>query len=146
MARYSKEIWPTMATIIRAYPAYLQGHQFQYLDAAWAHFVNRLGPIDEFIAKNIPAAKAAGLAFVTGLNVLNGGSPESEIPGRRAGKFGMSPSEIRAWGGALLAQPDICGFIMWKYDSHYFSRPDIKAAFSELRQKAENHPKKDCRL
>jgi hypothetical protein len=145
MARYSKEIWPTMATVIRAQPDYLQGYQFKFLDATWAHYVHRYGPIDAFIEKNVSEAKAVGLAFVTGLNVLNGGSPSSGIPGRKAGKFAMSASEIREWGGKLLADPYICAFIMWKYDSKYFTRPDISAAFSDLRQKAESHSKKTCR-
>jgi len=32
MARYSKEIWPSMATIIRGWPAYLKGYHYQYLE------------------------------------------------------------------------------------------------------------------
>lgn len=145
MAKYSKELWPSMATIIRAWPAYLQGYQYKYLDAVWVHYVSRLGPLDEFIDKNTREAQAAGLAFITGLNVLNGGNDESGIPGRHAGKFAMSASQIRAWGGALLSQPSVCAFFMWKYDERYFSRPDIIAALSDLNDDARKHPRRECR-
>jgi hypothetical protein len=145
MARYSKEIWPSMATIIRGWPDYLKGYQFSYLDAAWAQYHVRFGSIRDFIDSNIRDAQAAGLALVGGLNVLNGGSGESGIPGRKEGKYAMSASEIRSWGGDFLSEPYICAFLMWEYDSQYFSRPDIQAAVAELKQQAESHPKKPCR-
>jgi hypothetical protein len=145
MARYSKELWPSMATIIRGKPDYLKGYQYKYLDAAWMQYTVQFGPIESFISSNVQDAKASGLALVAGLNVINGGSPTSGIPGRREGKFGMSASELKAWGGALLAEPYTCAFIVWEYDSAYFSRPAIKAAFEELEQQARTYPKKSCR-
>jgi hypothetical protein len=144
MARYSKELWPSMLTIIRGKPDYLKGYQYKYLDAAWAQYTVRFGSIEGFISANVQDAQASGLTLVAGLNVLNGGSPTSGIPGTRAGKYGMSPSELKAWGGALLAEPYICAFIVWKYDSQYFSRPAIKAAFEDLEQVARSYPKKSC--
>lgn len=145
MAQYSKQIWPTLPTVIRGPATYLAGYQYKYLDAAWAHYVSRFGPIDQFIAQNIQLAHAAGLGFVTGLNVLNGGTSESGIPGQREGKWAMNASQIRTWGGALLSQPSICGFIMWRYDTAYFARPDIAAAVADLEQQAKNHAKNNCR-
>jgi hypothetical protein len=144
MAKYSKEIWPSMPTIIRVTPDYFKGHRFQYLDAAWAQYLDRFGPLDAFITNHIREAQESGLALVGGLNVLNGGSKSSSIPGRKVGKNAMSASEIRTWGGAILDQPHFCAFIMWEYDQSYFSRPDIKAALADLKKKAESHPKKAC--
>ena len=45
MARYSKEVWPTMPAIIRAWPDYLKagGYQYKYLDAVRIHYLARLG-------------------------------------------------------------------------------------------------------
>jgi hypothetical protein len=151
MARYSKEIWPTIPAIVRAWSDYLIGFRYQYLDAAWAQYCLYCGnkryrlPIDSFVAQMVRDAQAAGLALVGGLNVLNGGSGASGIPGRKQGLYAMSASELRSWGGALLREPYICGFFMWKYDSVYFSRPDIKAALLDLNHQAENHPKQACR-
>jgi hypothetical protein len=145
MARYSKELWPTMATIVRGWPAYLKGYQFRYLDAAWAQYHTRFGPIDEFITNNVRDAQASGLALVVGLNVLNGGTQSSGIPGTRRDKYAMSASELRSWGGALLSEPHACALIIWKYDSRYFERPDIHAALSDLNHEAQSHPKQPCR-
>jgi hypothetical protein len=144
IAQYSKQLWPTLPTVVRVVPGWLKGYRFQYLDGAWAQYLDRFGPLDPYIATNIRDAQEAGLALVGGLNVLNGGSKNSGIPGRKAGKFAMSANEIRTWGGALLAQPYICAFVMWEYDQNYFSRPDIKAALAELKQKAEAHPRQAC--
>jgi len=145
MARYSKEIWPTMAAIVRAWPDYLKGYEYKYLDAAWAQYHSRFGDINQFIANNVRDAKASGLALITGLNVLNGGTSSSGIPGRNPSKYAMSASEIRSWGGALLAEPYMCAFFIWKYDSKYFSRPDIQAALLDLNHQAEAHGKQECR-
>lgn len=145
LAKYSKDIWPSLPTVVRARPDYLKGYRFQYLDAAWAQYLDRFGSLDAFIETNVRDAKEAGLALVGGLNVINGGSSKSGIPGRKAGKFAMSANEVRTWGSTILAQPYFCAFIMWEYESKYFSRDDIRAAFLELKAKAEAHPKQPCR-
>ncbi|HEX2249126.1 MAG TPA: hypothetical protein VHH32_02185 [Gemmatimonadales bacterium] len=151
LARYSKELWPNMATIVRAWPDYLIGHTYKYLDATWAQYCPHCGsttyrlPIEAFIPKMVREARAVGLALVGGLNVLDGGSGSSGIPGNKVGKFAMSAKEIKTWGEVYLAEPYICGFLMWEYEEKYFSRSDIKAVLAELRDKAKNHPKKECR-
>jgi hypothetical protein len=145
MAKYSKEVWPTMLTIVRSWPAYLKGYKYQYLDAAWAAYSERKGPIDSFISSNVEDAKEIGLGLVVSLNLLDGGTKSSGIPGYNNGKYGMSASQVRSWGGALLSEDYVCAFMMWKYNEPYLSRPDIKAALSDLRDKARSHPKKACR-
>jgi hypothetical protein len=145
MARYSKEAWPSMVTMIRAWPDYLEGHEYPHLDAIRIQYASRFGPIDAFIEAQVQGAKSLGVAMVGGLNVLNGGSGESGIPGTREGKSAMSADEIRVWGGKFLAEPYTCAFLMYYYDSAYLSRPDIRAAMSELSQKARGLPKKECR-
>jgi len=147
MARYSKEIWPTLPAVIRAFPEYLKGYQFQYLDAAWAQYLHKFGPVEEFIATNAREAKDAGLSLITGLNIINGGSGSSGIPGRKGFRqlWSMGADEIRAYGNAILAEPHICAFLMFEYDAQYLARPDIKAALAELAQKAAALPKRECR-
>jgi hypothetical protein len=145
IAQYSKQLWPDLPTVVRAVPGYFKGYHFQYLDGAWAQYLDRFGPVDPYIATNIRDAQQAGLSLVGGLNVLNGGAKNSGIPGRKVGKFAMNADEIRTWGGKLLDQPYFCAFVMWEYDPRYFSRPDIKAALAELKQKAEAHVKQSCR-
>jgi hypothetical protein len=145
MASYSKQLWPSLPTMIRAKMDYLKGFQYPHLDAVRIQYLERFGPIDEFIASNVRDAKALGLAMVGGLNVLNGGSKTSGIPGQAAGKNAMSADEVRSWGRAFLAEPYICGFLLYQYDPDYLARADIQAALSELARIAHDLPTKACR-
>jgi hypothetical protein len=145
MGRYSKERWPTMLTVIRAYPDYLKGHSFQYVDAVRFHYLERFGPLDTWIETHFREARALGLAIISGVNALNGGSENSGIPGRKEGKFAMSATELRTWGEKILAQPDLCAFFIWEWDEGYLARADIKAALADLKRIAEDRPKRLCR-
>lgn len=144
MAKHSKEVWPAMPTVIRVFPDYLQGYQYPHLDALRIQYLHRFGSIEDFIATHIQGAKALGLKIIGGLNLLSGGSGASGIPGARHGMYAMSADEIRSWGGRFLSEPYLCGFLMWEYDSTYFSRPDIQGAMSELAQKARSLPNQTC--
>jgi hypothetical protein len=148
MARYSKSIWPAMPTIIRGWPAYLKGYQYRYLDAAWAQYSNRFGPVSAFISDNVRDAKASGLALVVGLNQLAGGSNSGSNKGLSefvSGKYAMNASELESWGRVLLNEPYVCAFLSWAYDSKYTSRSDIKQAMSSLAQTARSRSSTSCR-
>jgi hypothetical protein len=145
LAKYSKEIWPSLPTIVRGWPSYLKGYRYKYLDAAWAQFSNRFGPISTFVVDNVRDAKAAGLALVVGLNLIDGGTSAAGIPGSRKGKYAMSGAQISTWGGELLADPYVCAFISWRYIPEYLSRPEVKKAMQELSDKAKRRTKKACR-
>jgi len=148
MAQYSKELWPTMPAIIRAFPAYLKGYQYKYLDAAWAQFHTRFGSPAQFIAENVRDAQELGIGLIAGLNLINGGDGSSRIPGRK-GKarqlWSMSPGEIRSYGNAIIDDPYICAFLMFEYQANYVNRPEIREALLELGKKAETHPVRECR-
>jgi hypothetical protein len=145
MASYSKQLWPTMVAMVRTFPWYLEGHQYPHLDANRVQYLDRFSPIDSFINANVQGTQALGLALVGGLNVLNGGSKTSGIPGRKVGKFGMNPDELRSWGKRYLSESYICAFILYEYDSTYLSRPGIREALAELGEVARSRPKKECR-
>ncbi len=146
MARYSKEIWPTLPTIIRAWPEFLKGHRYPHLDAVRVQYHERFGDIDQFINKNVQLTRDLGLVLLAGLNVIDGGGETSGMPSYREGKRAMNPSQLRSWGGRFFAEPDICGFIMWEYREDYFSRSDVIAAMRDLSQRAEALPKRTCRI
>ena len=145
IAAYSKSIWPTLPTMVRTPPTYLEGHDYSALDAARVQYLDRFAPADSFIPANIEAARKLGLALVGGLNVLNGGDGSSGIPGRKEGKFAMGPDEIRTFGKKFLAEPYICAFIIFEYDEGYLARPGIREAIAELAEIARTLPKKECR-
>ena len=91
MAKYSKQLWPNMPTIVRAEPSYL-GRNHQYLDAAWAQYLYRQGQRRvDFLRRNVSAAQDRGLGLVVGLNVLKGASPNgTRMTRERGGEAGAA--------------------------------------------------------
>jgi hypothetical protein len=146
LARYSKQLWPTMPTIVRSWPDYLKGYNWRYLDAAWAQYSERKGDINEFVRSNVRDAKAAGLALVVGLNLLDGGNKTSGMHGNSKSKWAMSASQVLKWGGALLDDAYPCAFVSWKYDDKYLGRSDIQSAIRTLSQKARAHASSSCAM
>jgi len=146
MARYSKEIWPTLPAIIRAFPDYLKGHRYPHLDAVRVQYHARFGDVDQFLDKNVQLTRELGLVLLAGLNVIHGGGEDSGMPSYQSGKRAMNPSQLRSWGGKFFAVPGICGFIMWEYREEYFSRSDVSAAMQELNREAQTLPKRTCRI
>jgi hypothetical protein len=144
MARYSKEIWPDLPAVLRAWPDYVKGFNFQYLDAVWAQYHSRFGSLDNFIASNVRDSKASGLALVMGLNVVAGGTEQS-MKGYHNERLAMTADQVRTWGNRILDEPYICGFFMFRYNAAYLARPDIQDALADLSRKAQNLPKRPCR-
>jgi len=146
MAKYSKSIWPTMATIVRAEPSRIRwSGTYQYLDAAWAQFENPRGikDINQFTRENVADAQQMGLALVVGLNISKGAPP---LIGPGQGGSPMTPSEVKEWGGALLSSSYPCAFISWQYDGQLLSSSGMAAAMDYLRDKAQNRATKTCKV
>jgi hypothetical protein len=138
MAKFSKELWPNLPTLVRTYPDYLDdwSGNYRYLDAAWAQYVAHRWPdASKFVADNVAKAKSKGLALVIGLNTIKGSPSKGE----------MSASQIKTYGSALLNNSYPCAFLMWQYRSSYNTSGSIKEAMSYLRNKAENRSSKSCR-
>jgi hypothetical protein len=136
MARYSKQLWPRMPTIVRVEPGYL-ARNHRYLDAAWAQYLHRRGPVEPFLRRNVAAAKERRLGLVVGLNVLKGGIPN----GTR-----MTAREVKSWGSVLLRSSYPCAFISWTYDRGYLSSGGVAEAMRALRRQAENRSTRSCRV
>lgn len=135
MARYSKQLWPRMPTIVRVEPGYLSRNH-RHLDAAWAQYLHRKGPVESFLRRNVAAAQDRRLGLVVGLNVLKGGVPN----GTR-----MTASEVKSWGSALLKSSYPCAFINWTYSRSYLSSRGMEEAMRALRSRAESRSAKSCR-
>jgi hypothetical protein len=147
MAKYSKQLWPGMTTLVRVHPTWLASSSitYTYLDAGWAQYAARKGDPTKWITSEAAAAKLKGLGLVVSLNAINGGNGSSGIRGTSSGQYSMSASELKTYGTALLNQTRACGFLLWQYSSTYFGRYDIKTAMSALSTKARNHVKTSCR-
>jgi hypothetical protein len=148
MANYSKQRWPTLNTVVNAPLSWLAASTTTYthLDAGWAMF--RAGTSSDpvkWAANQVNKAKQKGLGVFSGLNVLDGGDGSSGFHGNYPKSWAMSAAELRKYGSALLSQSYVCGFVMWKYTSDYYDRPDIKSAMAEISAKASSHAKTSCR-
>jgi hypothetical protein len=137
MAQYSKQRWPDLPTIVRVDPAYLAraGIQYQYLDAAWAQYVERKGEVGQFLQQNVADAQTLGLELVVGLNLLKGG------PGGMA----LTAQQVRDWGTVLLSSSYPCAFISWKYDATFLAPAEMGSAMDDLRSQAQGRASKSCR-
>jgi hypothetical protein len=138
MAKYSKNLWPSMTTIVRAEPTWLRQWSGSYraLDAAWAQYAARRGSVTTYLNANVSAARAKGLGLIVGLNLLRGGSPN---------RTAMSASEVERYGTALLSSSYPCAFISWKYSSGYLSSSSMRSAMQMLSNRAENRGFRSCR-
>jgi hypothetical protein len=136
MARYSKQLWPNLPTVVRADASYLANFstKYRYLDAAWAQYVTRKGSPSAYISRNIKDAQRKGLALITGLNVTRGG------PNKRQ----LSASQIKSYGAALLASSYPCAFISWDFKSSY-TRGSVHDAMRYLAGKAQSRASRSCR-
>ena len=147
MAKYSKEIWPPMTTIVRVAPSWLASSSvnYTYLDAGWTQYTAGKGTRRSGWPPRRRRRSARGSGLVVGLNVLDGGNGSSKIRGWTNGKWAMSASEIRSYGGAMLGQSHACAFFNWTHDVQYYGRSDIKSAMADLSAKARAHAKTSCR-
>lgn len=147
MARYSKQLWPDMTTLVRVVPSWLakSSVNYRYLDAGWAQYTDAKGDAAKWVAAEVAAAKKKDLGLVVGLNVINGGDGSSGIRGSRRGQWSMSAREIRDYGSAMLGQSYACAFFSWQHDTDYFGRSDIRSAMADVSARARTHAKTSCR-
>jgi hypothetical protein len=142
MARYSKSIWPTLPTAVRAPPGWLRAGDtiYQSLDIAWAQWA---GPFhgagsgltpEQFRDQNVAFAKELGLGLVFGMNYIDGGGGESGLHGTDGHPdwWQMSPEELLHVGAVLVQAPYACAFLSWRYDAGYESRPEVRSALDAV--------------
>jgi hypothetical protein len=136
MAKYSKSIWPSLATVVRAEPSLIKwSGTYQYLDAAWAQYLQRKGDVYTYLAKNVSDAQKMGLGLVVGLNLRDGGT----------NKANMTASQVQTWGSALLTSTYPCAFLSWDFNSTYLASGSMQNAMDVLRKKAQARSAKGCR-
>jgi hypothetical protein len=136
MAKYSKQLWPTLVTIVRAQPNQVKWNgTYRYLDAAWAQYTYQKGDVASYIRQNVADAQAMGLGLVVGLNITKGSPSKGEL----------TASQVEDWGTTLLSSSYACAFIMWQYNERHLNQPEMKIAMARLSQKAAQRPSRSCK-
>jgi hypothetical protein len=145
-ARYSKEVFPGLPTIVRVVPTWLQGAPFRwaYLDAGWAQYRASKGDVTLYRDTQVAAARDQGLGLMFSLNVLDGGDGSSGRRGTSSGSHNMSALELAAYGKPLIEAPYACGLLMWREDAGYLSAPGIRSAMEVLSAQAKARPAASC--
>lgn len=158
MAAYSRSIWPTMPTLVRADATDLEeqaagndtpwpGWTWQHLDAASSRYLVRKGDPAAYAAAEQASADRQGLALAMGLNVLSGGDGSSGFPSPElSGAWAMSADELRTYTAALLEHTRACSLEMWKYFSttSYFTEPEIAEAMDDVAEIAAEYSTHPC--
>jgi hypothetical protein len=147
MAKYSKQLWPGMTTVVRSYSTWLTQASFRwkYLDATLAQYSARKGEINGWIKTEARLAKQEGLGLLVGMNLLNGGNKASGLKGLYRGQYAISASQLKSWGSILATHPQSCAWLSWSYNTSYLGRSDIKSAISHVSSKAKNRSRQSCR-
>lgn len=147
MAKFSKEIWPTMTTVVGEEAGWLASSSvsYRYLDASWPQYTAGKGDVTRWVDAEVAASQKKGLGMIIGMNVMDGGNGSSRIRGRTPGKYAMSASELRNYGSVLIGKSYMCGYYSWTFDSNYYGRTDIKSAMADLSSKAKKHARTSCR-
>lgn len=151
MARYSKSIWPTLPTVVRATPAWLAEEHATYsdLDIAWAQWEGpgRRWPTPEaFRDENVAKAKLLGLGLIVGLNQLNGGDGSSGVRGttENPNHWEMSAAELARVGTLLVQTPYACAFVSWRYDAAFETRAGMLDALDSVASVAATRGGTSC--
>jgi hypothetical protein len=147
MARYSRQLWPSVPTLAHAPATWLAGNGagWKYLDAASVTYSGSSGDPAAWVGNQAGAAGRARLGLLVGMNVLNGGTSPSKLAGTTRGRLAMSASQLESWGSALVAHSRVCGLVLSRYDEGYFGRSDVKTAVAALRDEARARAATSCR-
>jgi hypothetical protein len=154
MARYSKSIWPTLPTVVRAAPSWLLAGDttYQSLDIAWAQWNGPsygagtgLTP-EQFRDANVAKAKQLGLGLIFGMNYLDGGDGSSGLHGTpdHPQWWQMSVPELEHVGTVLAGAPYGCAFLSWRFDPQFESRPEVRAALDSVATVAADRGGTSC--
>jgi hypothetical protein len=167
MSKYSKSIWPTLPTGVRAAPSKLGSTAYSSLDFGWAQWE---GPLHSASFKQTPqqfrdaqtaAAQKLRLGLVFGLNYLDGGNGTSHINGTYAKdpnlsdnvyckssggcyRYAMSASEVKSVGAVLAAASYGCGLISWEYNTTFLGRSGVKDALTYVANVSKNRSRTSC--
>jgi hypothetical protein len=168
MSKYSKSIWPSLPTGVRAPPSTLGTTPYSSLDFAWAqwegplHFPSSGQTAQQFRDKQVAAAQKLRLGLVFGLNYLDAGNGTSHINGTYPGatdpnlndniycnsslcyRYAMSAAEVKNVGSVLAGASYGCGLISWKYNSTFISRSGMKDALTYVSNVAKNRSRSSC--
>ena len=137
MAHYSKSVWPSLVTTVRAAPSVLAAASFRwsYLDAGWAQYTMRRGDANAFVTREAAAAKAEGLGLIVGVSFLEASGGKSAP---------MTSAQIKQVGTVLARNASVCALVGWKHDASYLKQSGIGEALDAVATVAKSRNAAAC--
>lgn len=126
---------PAVGLQTKAHAGGNPNRRYQYLDASWSQVRPRLdGAVGTYWTNQLAAAEDVDLGIISGINIRQGSGalPFGCVPA--GARCYVSPTEIRTWGLAALALPEVCGWFIWNAgnDFAYWNRADIQLALQDI--------------
>lgn len=157
MATYARKIFPTLPMGVgHGAPGFKwrSGERYKSLDWVGVQYVwgYNKGNIGAWRNQVLNFAKTNGVRPMFGLNILNGGVPDTKGAwdcagtggkGTRAPNCRMTAEQVRTWGRAI--GPSGCALLMWQYDQAFMSNAANQAAFKDVASLLNSKPRGNCR-
>jgi hypothetical protein len=150
MAAYVKNIFPTLLEGVSVRWDWRPDERYRVLDFIVNQYVARYGSVTDWRDQALAAAKQNGVAFVFGLNPINGGTRVRGCPlgptggpGTYGGNCRMTAAQVREFGSTLGVAG--CALILWRYNEAFMSRADNQQAFKDVAAKLATRQSSPCR-
>jgi hypothetical protein len=151
MARYVKNIFPTLVVGVTSRYDWRQSERFRVMDAYITAYKATKGPVADFRSKVLANAKAQGMKVMFAMNVLDGGYQLKGCPLTKTGGYGtyypncrMSAGQVRDWG-RYLGPAGCAGLMLWQYDRAFMTKSANVSAFRDVASTLRGTPGRTCR-
>ncbi len=157
MATYARKIFPTLPMGVgHGAPGFKwrSAERYKVLDWVSVQYVwgYNKGNIAAWREQVLNFARNNGVRPMFGLNILNGGVPDTngawDCPntggkGTRSANCRMTAEQVRTYGRAI--GPSGCALLMWRYDQAFMSNAANQAAFKDVASLLNGRPRGSCR-
>jgi hypothetical protein len=153
MCGYVKRIFPTLPVgVAHRHDKFEPTKSYRVCEFIISQYSSRIGSVTTFRDAGLALARRDGHAIMFSMNILNGGTQDTDGTWDCAGTGGkgtfapscrMTPQQIRDFGRAL--GPAGCGLAMWRYDASFISYTENLRAFRDVAALLATQPGKACR-
>jgi hypothetical protein len=147
MCGYVKQIFPTLPVgVVHDHRQFEPEKNYTTCDFVVSQYRLSKGPIDQFRDGGLAFARRSGIGLIFSLNVLHGGTPDTECEkwgNDLSGKLcPMTPQQVRDWG--LKLGTAACALNMWRFEPAYYGKPEVQQALRTIADSMARLPRKSC--
>jgi hypothetical protein len=153
MCGYVKNMFPTLpAGVVQRHDAFEPTKSYYVCDFIVDQYTTRAGSVATFRDAGLAMAQRDRIGILFSLNVLDGGTPDTDGTYDCAGTGGigtygtncrMTAQQVRDFGKAL--GPAGCALLMWKYDATFMTNTNNLLAFGDVGAVLATSSAKSCK-